>query len=53
MLALLAQVQIPLLLITHDEQDVSLFGQQVFELRDGQAHAANLATFPEAPPRHD
>ncbi len=53
LLALLAQVQIPLVLITHDEQDVALFGQQVFELRDGQAHAANLATFPEAPPRHD
>ncbi|WP_147693396.1 sulfate/molybdate ABC transporter ATP-binding protein [Vogesella mureinivorans] len=53
LLALLAQVQIPLLLITHDEQDVALFGQQVFELRDGQAHAANLATFTEATPRHD
>ena len=32
------RLQIPTIIITHDEQDVEVFGDHVFELRDGQVH---------------
>ncbi|MDR6394512.1 ABC transporter ATP-binding protein [Herbaspirillum seropedicae] len=33
-----AQLQVPMLLITHDPADVEALGQTVFELRDGRLH---------------
>ena len=33
------QLNIPMLLITHDPDDVSVFGDQVFTLRDGTIQA--------------
>lgn len=32
------RLQIPTIIITHDEKDVEVFGDHVFELRDGQVH---------------
>lgn len=47
--ALQARLQVPMLMITHDPADVEIFGDHVFELRDGRV-VADAVRAPDAPP---
>ncbi|MCO5399615.1 ABC transporter ATP-binding protein [Ralstonia soli] len=47
--ALQARLQVPMLMITHDPADVEIFGDHVFELRDGRV-VADAVRSPDAPP---
>ncbi|CAJ0852494.1 ATP-binding cassette domain-containing protein [Ralstonia flatus] len=47
--ALQARLQVPMLMITHDPADVEMFGDHVFELRDGRV-VADAVRAPDAPP---
>ena len=54
--ALQRRLQVPMVLITHDPQDVALFGEQVLHLHEGQVreldlpHPGTLAPTLVAPP---
>lgn len=47
--ALQARLQIPMLMITHDPADVEIFGDHVFELRDGRVVADAVRAHDAAP----
>lgn len=47
--ALQARLQVPMLMITHDPADVEIFGDHVFELRDGRV-VADAVRSPDAAP---
>ena len=47
--ALQARLDVPMLMITHDPADVEIFGDHVFELRDGRV-VADAVRAPGAPP---
>jgi len=47
--ALQARLQVPMLMITHDPADVEIFGDHVFELRDGRV-VADAVRAPDAAP---
>ncbi|NMM38407.1 MAG: ATP-binding cassette domain-containing protein [Glaciimonas sp.] len=41
--ALQRRLQVPMILITHDQEDARVFGEQVLELREGQIDAGNIS----------
>ena len=47
--ALQARLEVPMLMITHDPADVEIFGDHVFELRDGRV-VADAVRAPDAAP---
>jgi len=51
--ALQRRLQVPMVLITHDPQDVALFGEQVLHLHEGRVQAAPTRSTPDLNPQAD